>query len=317
MKRTTTIFSLGLTGLLALTACSSGPGSGGDDDGEWAPQGTVDLVVGAGPGGGSDIMARSFAKGFDGDIVVQNLEPVEGEFSVFSASGDPERIGVGNWASMIAHPSELDTGYKWNDFTQLGIVAADVLYLVAAPDTFDSAEDMVSEGQSRTLSVAQVGSSGGHQVVLEDMADALGIQVNPIGFDGAGDQMNAVISGDVDLAILSPGAFMPYVDSGDIEPILSSASEEYQPEGVGDVAVPADLGVDREFPVFWRNFFAPPGLTESEVEYWIEALKAWVESDSYDDYLETNYLSEEFLTGAELEDRMTQDSEYVERGSGQ
>lgn len=314
MKKTLQTLSFLTLSTVLLSACSSGDNSTAENSGNWEPTGTVDLVVGAGPGGGSDIMARDFASQYDGDLVVQNREPVEGEFSVYSATGDPEHIGVGNWASMIAHPQEIETGYTWDDFTQLAIVASDVLYLVAAPDAFESADDMVAQGQERTLSVAQVGSSGGHQVVLEDIADALEIDVNPIGFDGAGDQMNAVIAGDVDLAILSPGAFMPYVESGEIEPILSAAGKEYLPEELQDVAVPEDLGIDREFPLFWRNFFAPPELGEAEKAYWLEAIEAWTETDAYTEYLETNYLVSEFQTGEELEERMQADNEYITQG---
>lgn len=315
MNKKLQTLSLGTVAAFLLSACGSTGEDETDANGDWAPEGTTELIVGAGPGGGSDIMARDFAGEYGGDLVVENLEPVEAELSVFTATGDAERIGVGNWASMIAHPAEMDTGYQWDDFTQLAIVAADILYLVAAPDAFDSAEDMVEQGDEEPLSVAQVGSSGGHQVVLEDMAAALNMEVNPIAFDGAGDQMNAVISGDVDLAILSPGAFMPYVESGDVEPILSAGTEEYLPEELTDVAVPADLGIDREFPMFWRNFFAPPEIGEAEVQYWLEAIEAWTQSDAYDDYLRTNYLAPAFLTDDELKEQMQEDSDFVGQGS--
>src|SRR5699024_7569276 len=305
--------ALSLSAALLLASCGgASENNASDGNGEWTPEGTVSLIVGAGPGGGSDIMAREFAESYEGDIVVENLEPVEAEFSVFNASGDAERIGVGNWASMIAHPSELDTGYKWYDFTQIGIVAADILYLVAAPGAFDSAEDMVEQGKEQSLSVAQVGSAGGHEVVAEDIADALDIEFDTIGFDGAGDQLNAVIAGDVDLAILSPGAFMSYVDSGEIEPIFSAGSEEYLPEELSDVAVPADLGIDREFPMFWRNVFAPPEISEEERTHWEDAIEAWTQTEDYEEYLDTNYLAPEFLTGEELEEQMQTDQDFVE-----
>lgn len=312
MNKNLGLVSLASIAALTLASCGGEADTAGNGDEAWAPSGTAELIVGAGPGGGSDIMARAFADDYEGDIVVENLEPVEAEFSVFSDTGNAERIGVGNWASMIAHPSELDTGYMWDDFTQLAIVAADILYLVAAPGAFDSAEDLVEQGEQRVLSVAQVGSSGGHQVVAEDIAEAMGIEFNTIGFDGAGDQLNAVIAGDVDLAILSPGAFMPYVESGDIEVVFSAGSEEYLPEELSEVAVPADLGIDREFPMFWRNFFAPPEITDSEQEHWINALEEWTQSDSYEEFLETNYLAPEFLVGEELQEQMQTDQTYVD-----
>lgn len=317
MKTGIKVASVGALVLL-LAGCGAS-GNGADGDGDWEPGGTVELIVGAGPGGGSDIIARNFASGFEGltggNIVVENQQPVEAEFGVFSETGNAEKIGVGNWASMIAHPHELETGYTWDDFTQLAIVAADINYFVTAPGAFDSAEDLVEAGSERTLTVAQVGTAGGHEVVIRDMAEALDIDLRPVGFDGAGDQMNAVIAGDVDLAFLSPGAFMPYVESGDVEAILSTGTEEYLPEELSDVAVPADLGVDREFPVFWRNFFAPPEIGEAEEQYWLDALESWTETDAYDEYLEENYLLPEFVTGDELAEQMEQDNQFVQEGS--
>jgi tripartite-type tricarboxylate transporter receptor subunit TctC len=287
-----------------LTACGSGGNGSASADGEWAPEGPVTISVGASPGGGSDIFARDFASHYgdatDETVSVENYEAIEGEMKIYSEAGNPEILGVGNYNTMVAHPLELDPGYTWDEFTHLAVVAVDVDYVVSGAGNFDSAEDMLEQASGQTLTFGGVGSGSSHEFTINQLAEAFDVDFQPVAFDGGGDLIRAAMAGDVDLIISSPGEFMPLVESGDVDVLLSTGTEEYRPEELADIPLASELGAETEFPLFWRNLYGPPDLTEEQQAYWVNAIKTWTESDAYEGYIEANALTAEFIAGDEL-----------------
>ncbi|MGO1884528.1 MAG: hypothetical protein ACTH3G_04090, partial [Citricoccus sp.] len=154
---TTSAFSL-----LLLAGCGQGSGGETHEDGTWSPSGTLEIAVGAQPGGGSDILGRAFASAVEehtGDsAVVENYDTVDGVLIVKDEPGKGDIVGVGNYSNMVVRPNEQDVGYTWEDYTQLALVAEDVSYVVAKSGAFSSAEEMVEQGNGGGLTVAQVGS---------------------------------------------------------------------------------------------------------------------------------------------------------------
>src|SRR5699024_3332611 len=144
MKRTA-LASMTITGLILLTACGQNDSTGANEGGTWTPPDTLEIAVGAQPGGGSDILGRAFASGVEeitgSSAVVENYDTVEGVILLKSETGNADLVGVGNYSNMVVRPHEQDLGYSWQDFTQLALVAEDVSYVVSQPGAFESAED--------------------------------------------------------------------------------------------------------------------------------------------------------------------------------
>lgn len=313
-KRTSTLIAA--PALLLLVACGDTGSGSADAGGAWSPGGNVTMVVGASPGGGSDILARGFASEFESltgeTMVVENYEAIEGEMMVYSDQGNPETLGVGNYNTMIVHPVQLDPGYTWDEFTQLAVVAVDVDYVVSGAGNFESAEDMLEAASERTLTFGGVGSGSSHEFTIDRLAEAFGVDFQPVSFDGGGDLIRAAMAGDVDLIISSPGEFIPLMESEDVDVLMSTGTEEYRPDELSDIPLASELGADEEFPLFWRNIYGPPGLTDEQQTYWVEAIEAWAETDEYDEYIEANALSPELITGDELEEFISADEQAFE-----
>lgn len=292
-------------GVLALTGCAGGADGGDTGDGPWEPQGTVEIAVGAQPGGGSDILGREFAAAFEeitgATAVVENYDTVAGVLRVKQESGNGEMVGVGNTANMVVRPTEQELGYTWEDFTQLAIVAEDVSYLVAKAGAFESAEDMIEQGQQAAITVGQVGSGSGDTIVADQIAEAFDLTFQPVVYEGGGDVLRGVLAGDIDVAVLEPSEFLPQVEAGEIDVVLSTGSEPALHDDLADVPLASDLGADSEFATQFRVFFAPPELSAAQEDFWVETITAWTESDSYAAYIEENALTPRLVTGDELD----------------
>lgn len=293
------------TGVVALAGCSAEQQGGESADGEWQPDGDVEIAVGAGPGGGSDILGREFAAAYEEitgvTAVVENYDTVAGVLLLKQEPGLGEIVGVGNTANMVVRPNEQDLGYTWEDFTQLAIVAEDVSYLVAKAGAFESAEDMIDAAKAGGVTVGQVGSGSGDTLVADQVAEAFDITFQPVVYEGGGDVIRGIIAGDIDLAVLEPTEFLPQVEAGEIDVVLSTGSEPALHEALADVPLASDLGAEQPFATQFRVFFGAPELTEAQEGYWVDVLTEWSESDAYASYIEENALTPKLLTGDELD----------------
>lgn len=306
-------------GVLALSGCAA-TGGGAGEDGEWAPEGQVEIAVGAQPGGGSDILGREFAAGFEEDTgvtaVVENYDTVAGVLLLKQEPGRADIVGVGNTANMVVRPLEQDLGYAAEDFTQLGIVAEDVSYLVAKAGAFSSAEDMISAAQSGGVTVGQVGSGSGDTLVAQQVGEAFDIEFEPVVYEGGGDVIRGVIAGDIDLAVLEPTEFLPQVEADEIDVLLSTGSEPAPHELLADVPLAQDLGAEEPFATQFRLFFGAPDLSPEQEQYWIDALTTWTESDGYSQYIEENALTPKLVTGDEMDAALAEASETISASTG-
>lgn len=290
--------------LLLLTGCGQGSSGETNDDGTWSPSGTVEIAVGAQPGGGSDILGRAFASGLEehtGDsAVVENYDTVEGVLIVKNEPGKADIVGVGNYSNMVVRPHEQDVGYTWKDYTQLALVAEDVSYVVAQSGAFSSAEEMIERASGEGLTIAQVGSGAADSLLTGQLGDAFDMNLKPVVYEGGGDSIRGVLSGDVDLAVLEAAEFLPQVEAGELDVVLSTGTEPAEHPELSEVPLASDLGTDQRFSTQWRVIFGAPDLDEAQQEYWMDAIEAWTESDAYDEYIESNALSPALITGDEL-----------------
>lgn len=305
---------------LVLTACGQSGDTETNADGTWTPSGTLEIAVGAQPGGGSDILGRALATGVedltDASAVVENYDTVEGVLLLKNKPGDAEIVGVGNYSNMVARPNEQEVGYTWQDFTQLAVVAEDVSYVISQAGTFDSAEDMIAAAKEGGLTVGQVGSGASDSLVTDQLESAFDFTLDPVVYEGGGDVVRGLLSGDLDLGVMEPSEFLPQVEAGELDVVLSTGSEPAEAELLADVALAKDLGAEEPFSTQWRVIFGTPELDEAQKTYWVDTLEAWKDSEGYTEYIEDNLLTPMFLTGDELESFIAESEESLLEGQG-
>lgn len=294
MRRRLTPLAVLLAGGALLAAGCEAQSAGSAED---FPSDSTELVIAFGPGGGNDIMSRTLAGILEDEgiyperVLPENREGGAGATGwgyVFSQTGNPY-VASTTSGSFITTPLQADTGWTYSDFTPVGLLAADhALILVDPASGIQTWDDWVEH--ARESGPVAVGGNGTVQVdfILHAMAaEQSGYEIDYVPFNEVGQLETAMLSGSVEAIVLNPAEAMGQIEAGAMQPILYSGEEA--PDALGGVTTVADAGLEG-IPSMPRGFILPPDVPEDVQDWWIDALQQVVETDAWQEYLETNLL---------------------------
>jgi len=298
----------------AAPAASSAPAAAA-----WEPTEPIELVVQADAGGGSDIFARTIAE------LLSTEELVSQPISVVNKPGgsgavayaylqqkgvDPHFLATVT-LSYLSTPLQQDTGFTYQDFSNLAVLAVDdFIAVVPADSPYESLDDLVAAAEASPDEIkvggTQLGSSDSIiPALLEQAAD---VEFNYITFESGGEVNAAVLGGTVDFAIANPGESLALIEGGELRAISSFSPERL--EGF-DVPTAQEQGYDVTWEQF-RGIIAPGGLSDEERAFWEDALAQMAEASAWQDYLEENTLRPLMLTGDDAEEYIAEQSTALE-----
>lgn len=298
----------------AAPAASSAPAAAA-----WEPTEPIELIVQADAGGGSDIFARTIAE------LLSTEELVSQPISVVNKPGgsgavayaylqqkgvDPHFLATVT-LSYLSTPLQQDTGFTYQDFSNLAVLAVDdFIAVVPADSPYESLDDLVAAAEASPDEIkvggTQLGSSDSIiPALLEQAAD---VEFNYITFESGGEVNAAVLGGTVDFAIANPGESLALIEGGELRAISSFSPERL--EGF-DVPTAQEQGYDVTWEQF-RGIIAPGGLSDEERAFWEDALAQMAEASAWQDYLEENTLRPLMLTGDDAEEYIAEQSTALE-----
>lgn len=298
----------------AAPAASSAPAAAA-----WEPTEPIELVVQADAGGGSDIFARQIAELLSTEgLVTQPINVVNKPggsgavaYAYLQQKGvDPHFLATVT-LSYLSTPLQQDTGFTYQDFSNLVVLAVDdFIAIVPADSPYESLEDLVAAAEESPDEIkvggTQLGSSDSIiPALLEQAAD---VEFNYITFESGGEVNAAVLGGTVDFAIANPGESLALIEGGELRAISSFSPERL--EGF-DVPTAQEQGYDVTWEQF-RGIIAPGGLSDEERAFWEDALAQMAEASAWQDYLEENTLRPLMLTGDDAEEYIAEQSTALE-----
>lgn len=303
---------------LALAACStSAPApSDGSADG-WAPEGNITMIVPFSVGGGSDMFGRAVAAGLEEvrpgiNVTVENREGGSGTigYSYFlEQEGDPHFL-LPTETGLISGPARNpELLYDWQTFTPLGMLVDDVNWIVVSADSgWEDFDDFVEDAKKLTadgkpITVGLPSSDGTEGVPTQDLLEGLGIDVEPVVFDGGGETIPALLSGDIQAMVANAGEVAGQVEAGQFIPLIGygeTTIDEGAYKGV-PTTVTAGYDVNLDFGQF-RGVIAPPNISAEAQQYYEDALKDWTETDSFAEYVKTAGLTVKVRWGQDWQD---------------
>ena len=259
------------------------------------PKKRITFICYVKPGGGFDIIARSMmpfmekylkeiskgAKG--GNIVMKNVPQAGGRraySSVFNAKPDGYTIGDFNSAYATSDiVSKTKSKFDYTKLTFLVRAGMSKRLILCKKGTFKNWDDMMKASQSRELKWAASNFGRGHHVTCILVKEATKMNVRLINFPGAAENINALIRGDVDLAIASPEGVVPMIQAGEFV-ALAVLSEKSIFPGVPSIA---ELGYPDLAGILQlhRIFIAPPDLEKEPYEKLMAAFKMVFKDPEY------------------------------------
>ncbi|GAB3106591.1 hypothetical protein GCM10027055_01080 [Janibacter alkaliphilus] len=178
---------------LTLSACggvkTTLPGGG---DGQEYPRGTVEMYVGASPGGSSDLISRAVGNGLSeslgGTFAVINREGANGALAAAEtavADADGSTISIQNASLFAITPLAVaeDEVTDIDDFEVVGGISRDDYVMVTNPDSgYTSLDDISSAGSTVTYATTGIGT--GAQLSCGLTMKSSGAPAEAVPFDG-------------------------------------------------------------------------------------------------------------------------------------
>ncbi|MBF5007732.1 Bug family tripartite tricarboxylate transporter substrate binding protein [Diaphorobacter caeni] len=232
------------------------------------PNAPVRIVVTFPPGGGADSVARLIAQQLalrlKQPVVVDNRAGANGSIgaaSVAKGAADGYTLLLTDRGALGINPS-LYRSLPYDplkDFTYVGIAAHSPYVLVQranlAPRKMSELAAMAKSSPCQ-LNYASFGQGSLPQLGMEALNTRYGACITHVPYKGGGPALAAVVSGEVDLALLALGPAVPQIKSGRIVPLAVGGQKRSallaQVATTAEQADSADL-----FPATWFGFAYP------------------------------------------------------------
>lgn len=283
------------------------------------PEETLNYIVAFGPGGGNNLMSRTLVDIInqyglypEQDIVVENRAGGSGAigFGFVSRQEGSPYYATSTSGNFISTPLISDTDWDYSDFTPVGLLASDAMFLVVPADSeYQTVEDFADAASSQTLLVGGTGSAGPSRVVASLFAKEANIDFEYLPAGTGGEMVTALTSDSVHAIVANPSEVSGQMAAGNFRALAYSDSD--RSSVYPDIPTFVEEGFDFTFSLP-RGVVLPANLPEGIQEWWVDALKQAVETREWYEYLETNSLSGNYIWGEEFGDYLKSTSDVYE-----
>lgn len=229
------------------------------------PNRSIEIVVPASAGGGTDMLSRAFA-----EAVKKHLPQV---MTVNNKPGASGAIGMGEMINakpdgyklcmVIVEITILPhlglTKYTWEDFQPIARLNFDPAAIsVRADAPWNTIEEFLAASQKSPGSM-KMGNAGNGSIwhlahaALEDKA---GVKFNPIPYQGAAPAVVALLGGHIDAVAVSPGEVSAHVAGGKLKTLAIMSDQRIK--GFEKVPTLKERNIDLSMGA-WRGLAAPKG----------------------------------------------------------
>jgi putative tricarboxylic transport membrane protein len=272
------------------------------------PEKPITFIVVAGPGGGSDIFARTMAAGIEKDkilpqpIIVENKPGGSGSIAYAYVAGkknDPYFI-VNAGPTMLTTPLIGITPVTMKDFTPIAnFVFDDYVLMVNQNSKYKSIKEIIDVARANPKKMTVGGTSlGSSDSICAYMIEkAAGVQFNFIVFNGGGEVNAALLGGHVDMAMANPGEALEHYKAGKVR--LLGVFSEKRLASAPDVPTMKEQGINAVY-VQNRGISAPADIPADARKVLEEASLKYRKTETFKKYCEDNMLSEAWMDSAAL-----------------
>lgn len=296
--------------LLALPALAGCAGSGGGGD-EYPGGRPVTLVAPAEPGSGWDTTARAMGEVLQQEQLIDHPLPIQNQSgatgAVWLSQMATEQQGRDDVIAVTSLPimsNELrgDSEYGYEDVTMIARMITEY-YMVAVPadSEFETLEDLLNAiGQDpQTVPVGAAGDDRLPMALLVDAAGGDPQSINFVAYEGGGEQIAALLNGDIRAAVAGVSEFRGQLESGDLRG-LAVIRDERLSAPLDDIPTAQELGYDVELGN-WRGIYGPPDMPEEAVAYWRDTIRRMSETETWQETAANNQWETTYMEGEEFD----------------
>lgn len=237
-------------------------------------------------GGDSDLAARNLAavlpKYLGQNAIVLNKVGASGAIGseyVKNANPDGYTLLLARVGSQATLPAlKPDLGYKWNDFTFLGILELNPYVCAVRAEapykTFADLVDSIKKSPGK-LKYSTAGIGTIHEMGPQMLFDAqkLGKEAAiQIPYKGGGEAATALLGRHVDFGCSNIGTVLGFIKAGQLRALVTTTPERYRE--IPDVPTAKEAGFPMlERIIGWSALYGPPKMERKLVKIWDDTLQ--------------------------------------------
>lgn len=281
------------------------------------PNKQINLIIQASPGGLSDLTARTVgsvaAEILGVPVVFTNRPGAAGAVAMsYVKESRADGYTIGYVPVELAMVEALGYAQDLNPSSFDLICASNIAaatITVRADSGWETLEDLVEwcKANPGKLRVGNSGTGSVWYVSAASWAQAAGVEVNHVPFDGAAPAVAAILGKHIDMVPVSEMEVRSGVESGELRilAVLSDERSQYNP----DVPTLKELGYDITVAA-WGGFAAPKGLPEEVLAVLVDAFGQGVQSERFAEVTQANGYSAFYLNSEDFTEFATQQYEF-------
>src|SRR3954467_5654741 len=256
------------------------------------PSKPITMIVPFPPGGVAELVGRPLAaeleKSLRQPIVLINRPGAGGSVgmaSVAKSPGDGYTLLMGlSWISIFPVSDRINgkaPAYELKDFAPIALITADPTVLVVRTDgPYKTLKDFVDAAKANhgKINYSSSGVYGTLHVAMEIFANAAGIKLFHVPYQGGGPAVTALLAGQVEASAQGPAAVIGQVKAGKMRALASWGTQRLKL--LPDIPTLKELGYDAEFYI-WSGVFAPAATPAPIINRLREAVKEAANSEEF------------------------------------
>ena len=312
-----------LKGALISTALALGAAAVSPAFAAWEPTKPVEFIIPAGPGGGADQMARMI-QGIitKNNLMKQAVIPVnkgagagaEGFLAMKEAKGDPNKIVI-TLSNLFTTPLATGVPFNWQDITPVAMLALDQFVLWDnAEKPYKTAKEYIDAAKAAGPGKFKMGGTGSKsedQIITVAIEKATGAKFTYIPFKGGGDVAVQLVGNHIDSSVNNPIEAVAQWRANKLRAlcVFDDTRMPYKEkitatQSWSDVPTCKEAGVPTDY-VMLRGIFMAPGVTQEQVDYYINVFKKVRETAEWKKFMADGAFNQTFMTGKEFRNWLT------------
>lgn len=244
------------------------------------------MMVGATPGGGTDLVARALAAELEQRLkqsfIVENRGGAAGNIAAMAvAKADPDGgTLLLSYTSHAINPALFDKKPfdPLKDFTPISLIASSPLVLVSRPDLgVGNVRELIALAKSRPgkLSLAVAGVGSANHLAGEMFKREAGIDMISVPYKGAAPAVADVVASQADLLLGNVATVQPLLQAGKIKGLGVSTAQRLP--SLPELAPIAEVVPNFDYSS-WYGLLGPAGMPASAVAQLGKAVRTAVAS---------------------------------------
>jgi putative tricarboxylic transport membrane protein len=311
-----------LAGGLALVAADAAQAA-------WKPTKSIEFVATAGPGGGTDNLARTIQsiitkhKLIDQSVIVSNKgggSGAEGYVYGKSQAGDPHKVIFGT-SNAWTQPLVSKVAYKHTDLTPIAALAADEFLLWVKMDSpYKTAAEWVAAAKKGDFKMGGAQSKDTDETLTRLIEKAAQVKLTYVPFKSGAETAVQLAGGHLDAHVNNPSESIGQWRGGTQRPLCVFNTKRLPPgekitktESWSDIPTCVEQGLN--VPLFSqpRTVWLPGGVKPDQAAFYVDLMKKVQAQPEWKEYVERTSQNAIYLVGDEFKKFIAEDLERTKK----